>query len=224
LLQINQLNENMKDVTTPLAPANTSSSVSSYSKSRSAAEIAEAYLHFHTQEKSSQAVDDKYKDKECLALIAPVPTDLLGKDAEKAHSLISHLAQYSLFTVSNQESETPEQPVQHSPPQLQTQLLWNAANRSSQELVSSPLLFQQQEEPTITNLPLIKASVQSSLDDSGGMHREFHHAIHMQVDRGIRHWKATFYMALYILQTSLSMWMMLWAQSSVTMPRFVMRN
>jgi hypothetical protein len=68
-------------------------------------EIAEAYLHFHTQEKSSQAVDDDYKYTNCLALIAPVPTELLGKDEEKADSLVSLLAQYSLFTVSHQESD-----------------------------------------------------------------------------------------------------------------------
>jgi hypothetical protein len=150
-------------------------------------EISDAY--FHTYEKRLGPAD-------CLAVIAPVPTELLEEQQDA--TLVSNLAQYSLFTVSNQESGTPD-PVHHSPPQIQLQLLWNAANRTSQEIISSPLLLEQEEQAT-RNIPLIKASLRSSLDVSGGMHREFHHAIHIQVDRGLRHWKATFYMALYVPQ------------------------
>jgi hypothetical protein len=160
-------------------------------------QISEAYLNWHTNEKS-QAVDDN-KGIDCLVLLAPVPTELLLLEEKEMDddSLVSHLAQYSLFT------ETPES-VPPSPPsqlQLELQLLWNASNRTRQEIVSSPLLLHPGEQAaTMKNLPLIKASVRSSLDDSGGMHRDFHHAIHIQVDRGLRHWKATFYMALYVPQ------------------------
>jgi hypothetical protein len=145
-------------------------------------EISEAYV---------QTFDKRIRPAiDCLPLIAPVPTEFLEEN-KNDDSLVSHLAQYSLFV------KTPV-PLRRSP--LQRQRLWNAPHGSIHEIFSSPLLLHHQEEKATMNLPLIKASVLSSLDDSGGMHRDFHHAIHIQVDRGIRHWKATFYMALYVPQ------------------------
>jgi hypothetical protein len=70
----------------------------------------------------------------CLALIARVPTELLednneenenNDDDDDSISLSSHLAQYSLFTVSAHYHHHRRSPS----PRPHTQLLWNAANR-----------------------------------------------------------------------------------------------